>query len=378
MNQGLSEKLKNLINTSNVLTSGERAEWLALLDLMDDKQAGELEKILDAPAKATEDRQESSVKKEMVKPVEKKMPVGGQILNQPGTSSVVRPAQPLPAAASASLKHLPQLSHIMNVPHLGASVANVQPQTAKETLARSNVAGANINLAKSSENKTKSVFASKLQKILAEEELAAGKEEYPLELTSGHAKKPAPLGSLKVEEKPKPQIAKLPPLEIKKPVPTAMPQKLAQHLVAEAVKLPAKPLLKPEIKLGEKSGIGAQIPKQFVLDKKPASLGASVHTELKILGLVDLEQLVPEVLNSSDQEMLIKKIKALVQKLGYHDVIFSLEKSEAFKQYINTGLEILSKDTNFEKLTESDTQGRFLNRSQFEKITDLLRNIQAV
>ena len=49
MNNQDLEKIRALVKTSTILSPEERAEWLALLEVMDDKQLGELEKILTAP-----------------------------------------------------------------------------------------------------------------------------------------------------------------------------------------------------------------------------------------------------------------------------------------------------------------------------------------
>ena len=41
-----TNKIKSLVNTAAILSASEKAEWLALLDVMNDKQLGELEGIL--------------------------------------------------------------------------------------------------------------------------------------------------------------------------------------------------------------------------------------------------------------------------------------------------------------------------------------------
>jgi hypothetical protein len=71
------------------------------------------------------------------------------------------------------------------------------------------------------------------------------------------------------------------------------------------------------------------------------------------------------------------KLKALVGKFGYHEVVSNFEHSPLFKSYIDTGLKILEDQTSFESLDESTTMVKYLSREEFERVVDLLRQLQA-
>ena len=78
---------------------------------------------------------------------------------------------------------------------------------------------------------------------------------------------------------------------------------------------------------------------------------------------------------NSSLENFVKAIRHLIEKFGYYDVIFNLEKSPLYEVYIKTGIELMNKQQTFETFDPGQTMDSFLNREDFEKFTDLLRMI---
>jgi hypothetical protein len=97
----------------------------------------------------------------------------------------------------------------------------------------------------------------------------------------------------------------------------------------------------------------------------------------EIRELKDLVALSPEVLDESDLNALSGKIKGLLNRYNYHEVMFNLEQSQAYQAYINTGLELLKKQISFDQASQQGTQPGMMDRDQFEKFVDLIRKIQA-
>jgi hypothetical protein len=147
---------------------------------------------------------------------------------------------------------------------------------------------------------------------------------------------------------------------------------------APSVKL--ENLFKPKVKLEEirsdaKSG---EQPSTVIKQVTPApiaeagrkkdALGAISMQSLANIGLYDFVQ--------SDVESIAKKIKPLIRLNGYHNVIFSLEKSPLFKAYIDTGIKVLSQQTGFGKAS-GGLSTITMKQEDFEKFTDLLMELQA-
>ncbi len=103
MNLQQIEKLKGLIQTSPVLNSAERDEWLMLLDLMNEKQMQELEKILaSAPAQSSESYKRQAPASMLPKP--------------------------MPAVVATAPKEPLHLSHIINLPKISEAPLMQKPQ----------------------------------------------------------------------------------------------------------------------------------------------------------------------------------------------------------------------------------------------------------
>ncbi|HYV33968.1 MAG TPA: hypothetical protein VE973_03935, partial [Candidatus Limnocylindria bacterium] len=119
------------------------------------------------------------------------------------------------------------------------------------------------------------------------------------------------------------------------------------------------------------SSIKEHIEQTKTLVRTPKGLTTAI-----IETLPDLTRLTLRILDSEDFNSLLKKIKNLIAKYGYHEVVFNVEKSPLYQNYIKTGSELLSNDNSFEKMENEPSLERHLSREQFEKLTDLLSQMQ--
>jgi hypothetical protein len=123
------------------------------------------------------------------------------------------------------------------------------------------------------------------------------------------------------------------------------------------------PVLKPQ---AEKipSAVFKEQPKDIV---QPKTLGSPIQiNEPK-----DLENFAYENLGAESTE----SIKRLAKNFGYYEVIFHLEKSPMYKAYISTGSKLLETSKSLDESGSKAHTG--LDKQKFEKVADLLREIQA-
>lgn len=431
--------MTSLIKTSPILSVSERDEWLLLLDLMNDKQLLELEKILTGAKPAPS-------------------PVAAPPISQP----LVAKFPPRPAMAAATEQPV-YLGHIINMPKISSLEESGKlpaAGTAQET------------------DKAKG-FLARLKSILGEKELPPGHEEAAkeLELTPGKATPPrgtpkipsgflgnsrprpplvrggmevgAPLskGGMEGQIKyppvvPHPTPRTVPPIkqvhEVSKPQPMAGIQNLYPHLQVGQEPAIGKPILKfqPESAkelpakladiLAQSKSFSAKVPvaappvaaskpaqdfenfagfktslkppakpgEEFEakgLEKLPSFKGAFAAAQLKSEAretkevkeskdsrpptLKDLMALTPAKFSENNNSLIVS-IKQLVKNFGFYEVIFNLEKSPLFQAYLETGLNILNGKANFESAGQPADK-KFLSRAQFEQFVDFLRKIQA-
>lgn len=382
MNPQQVENLKKLIAQSALLNAAERQEWLSLLDLMNDKQLMELGEILQGPQK----------------------PV----------------IQPKPVMDS-----VPHMSHILNMP------------TPQEKAAHKPVVNpaAPSQLKPAPAPKPSTQFAEKLKNILQEKDLPKPQKKEPLEIPAHVLQTPTPKPVFPtpviphlpkniqasppvlerkdspIPEKPK-IIPQVPPVQTKPAAPiltiTPKPQPNITQIPKQTVPEPliVKPIVQPEVY--EK--IPAQMENKTVTPKVAAS------TEPFVPGLKNSEMLVRAQLDTSTKSFptnsaarnlaaptnsldtlqdlstlnldnflalsvknLLVKFSALIKKFGYHEVIFNFEKSPLFGNYVDTGLFILEKQTNFEDAStkiQAQNNKVFLTRQEFERVSDILRDIK--
>ncbi len=391
MNFQQAEKLKKLIQTSPVLNSAERDEWLILLDLMNEKQMQELEKILSS----------------------------NQQINKSVNQQISRPAS---QSISKSAISSQPLSHIMNLPRISETPVMQKPHSSLAALPK----------------KTSPGFFTRIKSILAEKELPAGlkKDELRLMPPPPHAHSQG--GKLSLDSKSSRQIPKSPPV-VPRPRPKAkaeiQPEKkfpqaskpeeglgvenLFPHLrvfqspplAKESPPFKPGPLKEAPVKLADllektklqqayrpavsphqpqfqepaqKAVLG---PDKKGLEKWPSLKGdlakpqlkpeVKENNEIKQLthqSLKDLAALTPEKFGEKNNNLVLS-IRQLIKELGYYEVIFNLEKSPLFQTYIQTGLNILGGKANFENPGQSPDK-HYLSRAQFEQFIDFLKQIQ--
>jgi hypothetical protein len=285
---------------------------------------------------------------------------------------------------------MPKLSHIMNLPNLAkinevpTSPVKIQPQPLQ---------------------KKSSPFDAKLKAVMEEKELFAPPEELELEVGKPNRVESGELRveSLKqgsaniIEKKAGPQIpvrptfspapVKLEHLNLQVPLP---PKPKVQAITAAPVLSSPPEIFKPlddkakvlDQALNLKPKAIQQSANPVVQEKnsspvKPPILtefrGQSPSVNLNLITLQDLSGLQPGVLKSSPLEELVTKVKSIISKYGYFESVFQIEKSPAFKNYIATGLNLLSGTSQF---SDDDSTG-MLTKMEFEKFTDLLAKIQS-
>ncbi len=405
MNIAQLEKLKALIASSPILNVTERAEWLALLELMNDKQLGELEKILLEYQPASE---------AINKPVSSKSVTGAQILPKKAEPSqqvnglvnslsgksigdlagdlalhkepIAKLAQTQSASKSAPVMQLPHLSHIMNLPNHWDEKKSQTPLVAKEKIDKT-VKGIG----------NKQSFASKLKSIFLEKELTTSKPEYPLELADRMELEAQPVAVeiSQIETQNKPTVH-LPEVEVKtktEPIAVAVPKpkvplpkiSLKPQIIPE--KPVWKPIKKPDFSQG-KFIPGVEFKEDSIASRNDTLANVKKHLEEKedlheslrplntnvnLNGLADLKNLTIDTVDSSDLSSMVNKIRQMISKYGFFEVIFNLEDSWVYKSYLATGVKLMSENTQ----GDDNSLEKVMNKSQFEKFADLLSKIQS-
>ncbi len=276
------EQIKSLIKTSRILNDAERAEWLSLLELMNDKQLNELDKILNSVQLAVDSGQKKPAESMEHKLDSDKAKISNSQLPTPNQK---------PAGQSASFQpvrpHIPSLSHIMNLPKtfdgkaspLKLSQKTVAPQ-AQMPVKESSPAVASKTV------KPKQNFTEKLKAIFAEKELTAGVPDKELSLPNRIETKTPSATVVKTAERPpekeKPPVVVAQQVIIQGPVKFSTEQSSqGDRLVISSqpkntpppVKLPpvvpkpSAPPVKPPVKINPPAEIAAALSK---LGVKPA------------------------------------------------------------------------------------------------------------
>ncbi len=422
---GQKEKLEKLINSSPILNSKERIEWWSLLDLMNDKQSNEFERILLSATAAPKTAPPPVQPQKVAPPIQ----------------------QPKPEASPSAI---PKLSHILNLPRVEAEGSEIKKDQPVPKIP---------NIQKPEEPK-KSVFEQKLKSILEEKELGAPKpkEEKP-------APQPSPI-KIELEIKnaapqpatvnpPKPMPVEAQPatskVEIEKPALPETPEEnsaapaykarletpaeilknnaLAQKQDAKsepiinpaALKLPVQPLstlstekpkdapaissLKPDalkfldkqpsapdssFSAGISFGNPSQKASQEILssikkyveqhkplsEQSPSALGAKSgpKRDINLASLADLNKITADMLQNADMNAVVSKIKNLIIQNGYYEVLFNIEKSPGYKSYIQTGARVLNNQGQFGVPSGLEKN---LSQAEFETMADLLAKIQS-
>lgn len=388
MNPQQTEKITQLIKTSSILSSAERGEWLLLLDLMNDKQVWELERILESVKPKTEALSFSKpapALKEQAK---------------------TQPTQQTTQSNIASALHL---GHILNLPKVQEGVQASQPVKLGPL---NQLARGSGTLSFKEAVKSKS-FLGKLKAILSEKELTPGRQDIIKELELPSVIKPSQAEPKKIVQpaqlivkksppivprpkvKPEPSVSKFvfPTIRFEKPIVQSVKPVVAQTQIFIEPKTEVKAKQPQENRPIASSGqkglekwpkfVSKPVQNQVAPAQPEASripLGLSktdVHFQkIKIDNLKDLTNLTIKDLRLGQSADLMKQFFKLVKDFGYYDTIFNLEKSPLYKSYIKTGINVLEQKMDFD--TANNMSEEYLTRNQFEQFTDLLRQIQTV
>jgi hypothetical protein len=422
-------KLEQLIKSSPILDASEREEWLALLDLMNDKQLLELEKIL-----------QTTKNPEIQKP-KNLGPNLGHLMNIP-SGIKYKPSVPLPAVSPASLLKDLQAHKV--------SEFQLQKKEASKI------------------GSQKGAFWSRIKDILSEKELKPGHDSLLVEKEllagneslkkSGVQIKPVFAPALKplqakVTFKPlvPPNPVNRPGFDIPVPRPKSKPQAVPLKLILKQTEVPKQPLApkfpiltksllvapaKPAVsaeqqkkemeKYGPKgrsdymttvlneeevkdSRVLESLKQNGTLGKDDRKLAAGIKLDevrakndssrlfgslkglaqdgkyrigqrsfekLNITSLLDLAKLTPDNFAYENFAVLISLLKNFVKDFGYHEVVFTFEKSPLFKAYVDTGTKVLAGEKQFTESESSFSDPDFLKQEDFEKVADMLMELQ--
>jgi hypothetical protein len=387
MNFQLIEKIRPLVKSSPLLNETERQEWLMLLELMNDKQLVELQRILEP-------------------------------INQPISQSANQPAVKQ-EIQNQKKEDEPRLKHILNFPSTPASrhrdvtsevFVNDKVKKVDTPSTVPAAAGTPSPSREKEKGMAKSGFLSSLKNVLGKKELKPGHAEFQLELKDKNVEIPDALKTILHHKdlghpavlKQLPPVVPTPAKKLTESVPAKVVLPIAKskpisfnspvNKFIPGVQLPNLPegasvkgldKARPERVnpqpvheiLVPKKQLVPEVPENRVENKQkiqetPVQLRSSFsHVNLK--NLEDATKLSPAVLESADINELAKKIKDLINSEGYYQTFFSLEKSTLFKQYLLTGLDCLYKEVSVAELAQ-EHPNQYLTKEQFEKFTDLL------
>lgn len=328
------DKLIELIRNSSILSPRERAEWTALLELMNDKQINELEKILSVAE--DQDRAVAPVRPQPPKPVFKPAPLTPE--------SLLRNLQP-PAKLGRPLEDIKR----------------------NQTFTR-------------------------LKDILEEKELSPGHPEPVKELELPPPKSITAQSEQPVLPRPAPPVARpVPPVPPAKPkagadLSSLLAKKLAgQESIMRGPVLPKAPIrqtvssqvqgegLNLGVELGKVRGL-EQAGKVFEPARRPqVSHREHLYEKPSITSLQGLSQLTYNNFSAAHADELFEFIKALIKQYGFHDTRVYLEQSPLYQTYLETGAKVLAGQADFIQ----DWEG-LMNQADFEKFADLLIQMHTV
>ncbi len=278
LNQQKVAHLTALINQSKILTDKEKSDWLGLVELMNDKQLGELEDIL-----------------VNTKPQ-------SQVAQSPNPETL---KQPNPAKPDLSSEVSPDLSHISNLP-VGLTQMTKPPESASGDY------NTPANL--------RSAFVKSGQRL----------NPTPVAPIKPVLPKPAEQGA--------PSFPPAKPTEqapiTRAPIGRTAPQSSAVEPVNSSVKNAS--ISSQEIITGGVEQSSSQPPISELISK-PEQQKQLQKTAAEINDLNGIKELTFHQFRNYYYDSTLKAVQDLVLRLGYFAVIVALENSPAYKTYIDTG-----------------------------------------
>ncbi len=289
------EQLRRLISASPLLQDAERAHWLELLPLMNDKQLAELAAIL-----------------------------------QPQVNKTASPARASSIQQVGLGVARPSLAHLANLPTIVRDMGPVREPVARPP-----------------EPRTTAEPPRKLPIDIidiTEKELPSARVVDSQHLLSGQ----------------KPSAPNRPP-------PAPVPQRQQPPVPRPA----PPPIVRPSS--AAKSDAVSRVPAPAIkLDREV------LKEPLEIKNMADLTRMDIETFHAAGPAALTAKLQDLVKRLGYFDIIFALEQSPLYADYVTTGQHLLEENATFDGRTAVGTRhgATLLSRPDFEAMADLLRQIQ--
>jgi hypothetical protein len=274
------QRLTQLIKTSNILRTEEREAWLAMLPVMNDKQANDLFGILS------------------VKPVPANLPKQ-------------------PALHQGGKFKTPPLRHITNLP---SDMALQQPSS----LIRNTASETRPSPSEHSTPKERASFGTVLKQRVEEKELSAGPNF--TEITNGK-KQPAKIPvQVRTVRDPELESMKNKIAEPRNEVPVRQRVPLQQKNDF----IPLDDLLKDQ----QQRHLAAE---ERHKQEDSVTTTVSVNQSREVVKLEDVQHCGPETLRNLGFEMLKEQLVQLVRKVGYFAVVLRLEKSLLYQAYIQSG-----------------------------------------
>lgn len=320
-----SAHIKQLIESSTVLSEVERKEWLDLLPFMNDKQQSELLLIL-----------------------------------QPPVSDTPPTAPPASAPVSSSVQSVPPVSPAPVTP---ASSAAAVPSTTVEPL--SSVSGANV----SAPATTVSAF---LNKNFASE-LHRGSipgSFQPESITQPSQSPPSP--SFKTSDT----------ASVKSSNPT---QANSTSVLSPTASFPPFGTVKQQKNEASTAPFvppPTQKPRDLLVSAMPTAGGEDLPEQhepvINVQSLEAVRMLNVATLRGRGVMNIETELKTLCEKFGYFSVQFAFEQSPLYQAYIAVGARILKDHQTFEEVQAAlAAAGRpYLAKPEFEEFSDLLRRLK--
>lgn len=307
------EIIRKNIQVSTLLSDHEKADWLNLLDLMNDKQLGELEEIL------------------IAEPQQPKPSVNSAPASMSAPAQT--PAQPfVQAPLSTPMQNMPPLSHIANVP-TGVNMSRVSPGPLPpyQGQARPQPRPAASQPAAPAPVQTASLAVATPR---------------PAALTV-----PPKTNFLPLSVRPTPSPNLSAPIAPTVPQPqAAQPRPIAQAPTAP------QPRPKP----------AAQQPAAIQPQSQPKAPGAYQVEEIE-----ELQNLSLQTLRDFTHQSITNTIRSAITEHGYFAILQLIEASPLYSSYIAAGKERLGMRSASGAVIQAG-----LTQEEFEFMVDLLRNMR--
>ncbi len=321
------QKLAQLIKTSQVLHDDERQAWLAMLPVMNDKQASDLFGILNTPLT------KKSIQFEPDTDKDQKQPSLRHIANLPTEmayhmDSGSRPSQPV------AVKRGP-----------------VERPTAPRQTAPRPVA-------------PHPDMAQVIKQRLEEKELPPSHEPAPLKLSAQMDSTPQSAvrqsQSVSSNEDAEIQTMRRKIVEPKsgRPVPVPQPQQQTNEYI------PLDQLLQER-----KDRADVREASRVAVEAKTSERNPSADPAQELKKIDDVSACSLGTLRNQGFKSLNDQFITLVRKHGYYAVMLRFEQSPLYKQYLEAGKAWLSSNS-------TDSPPNVFSKAEFEKVTDFLRNMQ--